>query len=76
MIADAAIITAMLQGECSASVIASTTIEAAAAAAIIRIGRSRRPIQSDHRPAAIRPSAPNTWATITSTPADSGVQPR
>ena len=31
---------------------------------------------SDHRPAAIRPAAPSTCATVTSAPADAADQPR
>ena len=30
---------------------------------MVRIGRSREPTMSDHRPAAIRPAAPSTWAS-------------
>ena len=47
----------------------------AAAAAMIRMGRRRAPIVSDHRPAAIRPSAPRICETVTRTPAAAGDHP-
>src|SRR5690349_18982168 len=76
VITEAITIIAMLTGECSQSVSASRPIEAAAASAIVRIGRSREPTRSDHRPAAIRPPAPNIWAAVTIAPADAADQPR
>jgi hypothetical protein len=69
VITEAAIITGMLSAESDQSATASASIEAAAPTAMIRMGRSRDPIQSDQRPAATRPSAPSTWATVTSPPA-------
>ena len=44
--------------------------------AIVRIGRSREPARSDQRPAAMRPMAPKTCATVTIAPADAADQPR
>src|ERR1700712_3262002 len=48
----------------------------AAPIAMVRIGRSRDPVLSDHRPAAIRPAAPRTWAKVTIAPAEAADQPR
>ena len=76
VITEAAIITGMLSAESDQSATASASIEAAAPTAMIRMGRSRDPIQSDQRPAATRPSAPSTWATVTRPPADAADQPR
>ncbi|GAA3244752.1 hypothetical protein GCM10020256_70830 [Streptomyces thermocoprophilus] len=41
-----------------------------------RIGRTRLPTRSDQRPAAIREPAPSTWATASSWPAWTALQPR
>ena len=49
---------------------------AAAATAMVRMGRSREPTLSDQRPAAIRPAAPNNWAKVTMAPADPADHPR
>ena len=84
VITDATIISAMLTGESSASVTASSIIDPAAARAMTRMGRRRadttsplrRSTASDQRPAPIRPPAPSSWADITSVPAEPGDQPR
>ena len=76
VITDATITIATLIGEFSQSVSANRPIDAAAASAMTRIGRSRERTMSDHRPAAIRPAAPSTWASVTSRPADAADQPR
>jgi len=73
---DATINAAILHAESSASVSASSTMDAAAAAAMIRMGRNRAPIRSDHRPAATRPNAPRIWVTVTRAPADAADHPR
>ena len=76
VITEAITITATLTGESSQSVSASRPIAAAAASAMVRIGRSREPTMSDQRPAAIRPPAPSIWAAVTIAPADAADQPR
>ena len=73
---EATTITGMLHTDPSASVNPSSAIEAAATTAMVRIGRNLDPTRSDQRPAAIRPSAPRIWETITNTPAEAADQPR
>ncbi len=73
---DATISSATLTPEPTASVSASAAIDTTAATAMTRIGRSREPTRSDHRPAPIRPRAPRICATVTSTPAVPADQPR
>ena len=43
---------------------------------MVRIGRSRDPVLSDQRPAAIRPPAPRICAKVTIAPAEAADQPR
>src|SRR3954470_1523654 len=76
VITDATITIATLIGEPSQSVNARRAIAAAADSAMTRIGFSREPATSDHRPAAIRPAAPSTCASVTSRPAEPADQPR
>ena len=80
---DATTISATLIGESSQSVSASSPIDTAAAAAIVRMGPirelstspDRRSTKSDHRPAAMRPPAPKSCATVTIAPADPADHP-
>ena len=72
---EATIIAATLQAQSAASDRVSVSMATAAATAITRIGRSREPTRSDHRPAPTRPSAPSTCARVTSAPAEPADQP-
>ena len=72
---DATTMTTTASGESSWSRSASRPIDKAATAAIQRTGCNREPTRSDHRPAAIRPAAPDNWAIVTTSPAEPADQP-
>ena len=54
----------------------SRSIDTTTATATHRSGRIRLPTLSDSCPAAMRPSAPNTWVTATRVPAAAADHPR
>ncbi|SKT68004.1 Uncharacterised protein [Mycobacteroides abscessus subsp. abscessus] len=75
MITEATSMTTTLTDQSNWLVTANNAMVADAAAAMARIGLIREPQRSDHIPAATRPSAPTSCATVTITLAAPMLQP-